>query len=454
MHLKFYRTSWFSVFLVGLSMTAWSNLSSAQDQSLCEAYPLEQRLTALGGRYSSISEGVYADSVSHFQELFAKYQTDFRQVLSAQGMSDVADALFAQVARGEGISDTSVKPGDSLEWMALRRKGEPGTVSPVCMATEQAYDSYRVEVPVDKGDSIETYSFVVPRICMNLAYTGKQTTSKPAPPSCGITAPTEVVAGEPFEVNVSGNWKEASVSVIYEQDQVITTLAASYPQSMSLDKPGLYRLRAEVSNQGSEVAHCETQVLVNRDTAWTIRPFFAAIRTDDDEIVNRDNGLRSAFQTNSGFGGGVGVEYHLNDRFGIEARLVFGWPEARLNVDTETQWLHDTDDLRLTTITVGPNFHFYRGDRVDLFAGPFLGWANLGDVDLSVDSLNTGQWREFDDEFIWGAQLGSDISFTQDALWKLHLGLMYMNLEAEDKRTGEKVDINPLLFLVGLARDL
>lgn len=431
----------------------------AQSQGLCESHPIENRFTGLGGEHSSITKGTVIRSVPHLQEMFARYEADLRKVMSEQGMGNVADDLFSTVASGEGISEMTVNPGDSFEWMAFRRKGEAVSVAPVCMKTEKTYDSYRINVPVSNGTTTEVYEFVAPKVCLNLAYVGKRAMAE-----CRIEAPAKAKAGEPFEIAMNGTQYNASLTVENEQGEVVKTTSPPFPRQVTLEEPGVYTLKGAVTNEAGDTSRCEASVVMEQTTAWTVRPFALSMNTSDDQIVNRSprsraaNGansdfLQTTFQTHSGFGGGVGVEYHLNDNWGIESRLLMAFPEARLNADTTTQWLHDTDDMEIAQLTVGPNYHFYRNDRVDLFAGPYLGFTSPSDVSLSVEALDVRQERSFEDEFIVGGQLGADVKVIENSPWKLHLGVMYSDLTAEDERTGEKVDIDPWLFLGGVARD-
>lgn len=433
--------------------------AAAQAQGLCESHPIENRFTGLGGEHSSISEGTAIRSVPQLQESFSKYEPELRKVLAEQGRGDVADALFSSVASGEGISETTVKPGDSFKWMAFRRKGEAVSVAPVCLQTDQSYEAYRIEVPVTQDGRTEIYEFIAPKVCLNLAYVGSRTMAE-----CRVGAPAEAGAGEPFEVSMSGAQYDASLTIENEEGEVIRTVAPPFPSQVTIDQPGVYTLKGAVSNKAGDTSRCEARVVVKQSTSWTIRPFAAVVNTSDDEIVNRTtrarraNGgdagfLQTTFQTHNGFGGGLGVEYHFNEKWGMEARLVISFPEARLKADTTTQWLHDTDDLDLTSVTVGPNYHFYRGERVDLFAGPYVGYTSIGDVSLRVDRLGVRQERSFEDEFVWGGQLGADIKVFKQSPWKLHLGVMYSDLAAKDEDTGEKVDINPWQFIGGVARD-
>ncbi|MGA8260148.1 MAG: OmpW family outer membrane protein [Arenicellales bacterium] len=440
------------LFVACLAFLVPGKPASAAESSVCASQPIANRFTALGGKYSSISEGVTVDSVSKLQTLFARYEPELREVLSERGMGDVSDALFAAVASGKGISETSIEPGDSFEWMAFRRKGKPVSVAPVCLATKRSYKAYKIDVPIAKGDVTHIYEFVVPEACLNLAYAGQRTLT-----ACRVIAPAEVAAGKDFQVDVSGKSANTQVSVVNDQDQTIKTLSPPFPQQVVLDDPGVYTLRGSGSNEAGDTTSCETRVTVKRVTAWTGRALIGPVYTDEDEIANDQirsgTAVHSSFETGSGIEGGVGLEYHVNPRVGIEGRLMLASPEVSLTAHTPAQRGSDTENLNVTSLTVGPNYHFYKGSRVDAFAGPFAGYAMVDGVSLSVNSLGVRQNRNFEDRFIWGGQIGADIKLSKNSPWKLHLGAMYTYLILKDKSTGEEVDLKPWTFLGGLARD-
>ncbi|GJL80811.1 MAG: hypothetical protein DHS20C01_04450 [marine bacterium B5-7] len=164
----------------------------------CATYPVENRIQRLGGTHTSFAEGTFIDSVETLQSQFVKYESDIRQLLANQGLDHVADALIESIARGEGITEGSVKPGDDFEWLAWRRNKVAVTTAPVCLETTRDYESYNVAVSLEEDGNITTYHFTLPKICMNLAFAGSETVAAPVPPApAAVIAPTPVAAPEP-----------------------------------------------------------------------------------------------------------------------------------------------------------------------------------------------------------------------------------------------------------------
>lgn len=441
-----------------LAVVAPGRPAWAAQEGVCASQPIDHRFSALGGRYSSISQGASVSSVSELQQLFVKYRTDLRRVLADRGMAGLADPLFAAVASGKGISETSIRPGETFQWMAFRRKGKPVSTAPVCLATRKSYRAYEIDVPISHAGVTDIHEFIVPEVCLNLAYVGQRQRTLTA---CRVIAPEEVAAGKDFEVDISGKSTHTQVSIVNAQNEVVRQLSPPFPRKVVIDDAGVYILRARVSNEAGDTTTCEARVTVKRTTAWTLRALFGPVYTDEDEIANNRAGpvagaagspstVHTSFETGSGFGGGLGLEYHVNRRLGIEGRLMLESPQVSL---TAAHGGSATDNLNVTSLTVGPDYHFYRGHRVDAFIGPYAGYAMLDNVSLSVSSPAVSQHRDFKDRFVWGGQIGADIRLSKNSPWKLHLGAMYTYLILKDKNTGEQVDLKPWTFLGGLSRD-
>ncbi len=439
----------------------------AAANDVCAGFPLKNRINALGGR-NSLSEGSQANSVAELQTLFIKYEDDLHQILVESGMADAAEPLFNAVASGEGISEGTVTQGASFQWMAWRKRGKPATTSPTCIAGDRSYDSFEIEVPTDSGQNITTHSFTVPKICLNLAYNGSAVAADlliapaPAPtpvaaPNCAITVdPASAQVNMPVEVTASGSWEggDIAVEVLDGTGAQVMTVAPPYPNTVTLSEPGTYTLRGTATNSAGASAICETQVVVDSVARWTLRPFLAYLHPSSDAFVEtstQDGVPRSSHDTfDDGFGAGISAEYHFSDQLGLEAALIFANLDSEYMLDIGEQWETAEDDVSFTSLTIGPNFHLTPDKRADLYIGAFVGVVDLGSV--SYSALGETQSRSFDDDFVIGAQIGIDVPFSQASLWDFHAGLLYMDLTAEDTLSNAKIDVDPLIFTLGIAR--
>ncbi|MCP3667281.1 MAG: hypothetical protein GY696_33105 [Gammaproteobacteria bacterium] len=352
----------------------------------CADVPTKNHVSRLGGP-NAFAEGKTVNSLAQLQDLFKKYADDLAAVLDSQGLSELAGPLFSAVSSGSGISESAVKPGDKLEWMAWRRGGKggrPTVSSPVCMATSESYDSYNIDVAVDEGGDIVTYSIVVPKICLNMALAGVNRSKAAAKPVAKTAAVAPAVAA-----------------------------------------------------------------------LWTLRPVLGFLNMDEmlDSCKILDDGTIERINHNfdNGYGAGIGLEYHLSDRIGLESTLFYAKVDEELMYDLDDQWGMAEGDTNALFLTLGPNFHFTDpGSRVDFYAGPFIGYADIDDSEYS--SLGNDVRISYDTNLLTGIMMGADFAMSNDSPWKFHTDLRVMNLEADVEDTDHTMHLDPIIFAIGLAR--
>jgi hypothetical protein len=108
----------------------------------------------------------------------------------------------------------------------------------------------------------------------------------------------------------------------------------------------------------------------------------------------------------------------------------------------------DHDRVDLTTLTTGPRFHWGSGGW-RLFGGPSVGYALFSTGSYADGTMKPGTFEvDFDDSFVYGAELGFDALLGKDNCWGFTGGLEYLVLAAEDR--GIELDVNPLIAKMGL----
>ena len=331
--------------------------------------------------------------------------------------------------------------------------------------------------------TVTTHTFVIPKICLNLAYEGDETEEQTGDTdTCSATAqvdvkdcavsvtlsadPLEVKRRESIQVDVSGSYDSVSVTFKDKDGEAaeaydaggnpISELTASGP--ISFRKPGTYTLEATAQR-------CQDLPEVCRKTAtggpvdvevsgrWTAR--FFGLRLDPDEgpfreSLIRPDGVResSHLHLDGGVGVGAGLEYHFNPRIGLEGSLLYVPLETELFFDLDDEWESGEDDMDLLAFLIGPNFHLTPDKKVDFYVGLFVGAVDLGSTSYRL--LGETQNRSFDADTVFGAQLGLDIPFGS-AGWAVHLGARYMDMTVETAEEGPEVAADPLSFEVGFA---
>ncbi len=332
----------------------------------------------------------------------------------------------------------------------------------------------------------KTYTFVIPKICLNLSLLGppkvaeekvagksctETATVNACPkPECSITGPDQVKKRDTFDVTIDGNG-EVTLEVLDPKgntESLSTGAADSFTASNKFRKRGDYVFSGTVTTQYGDTAKCEKTVTVGRKRSgasaggaaalagggsWILRFFGAGFSTDEE--IRTDSGAvngvteRTKLTSGSGAGVGIGAEYLFNDRVGIEGSLIYGQVGFDFQRDLNNDWALDDDDAGILTLTVGPNFHLTPNGAVDLYLGPFVGLAEVDDAEFRT--LGSNQTFNFDSEFIWGAQIGLDVPFGSSP-WGFHVGGRFMDLSVGDNgpRTPE-LQLDPLIFTAGFA---
>lgn len=170
--------------------------------------------------------------------------------------------------------------------------------------------------------------------------------------------------------------------------------------------------------------------------------------------------VRARAEADSAFGFCIDFERRLNDRFGLDFAVmrsnhdvdVSGGGTVRIRDDATDAILSEISeslsmplgDVSMTPFLMGANFHFGGGEKVDLYAGPFLGLIIFGD--LVVDEERIG----FKDELTYGATLGMDVPF-RNGKAAFSASARYMIAGAEsDEIESRTLDLDPLVVLFGL----
>ena len=321
--------------------------------------------------------------------------------------------------------------------------------------------------------TVTTHTFVVPKVCLNLAYVGKPTTvveelsdscsetaevQRCTAPSAGCSIELEpplVRTGKDIRVGVTGHWDAANPAGVVVPvtgptgDRVLEL--SSFPATVSFPRPGTYTFNGTATNEAGETESCSSEIVV--DPLWTFRAFPLRVDPADDSIRQSailPNGVyeSSSFTLGGGSGLGAEVEYHFGPRIGLQGSLLLAYADSLFKFDRDNLWEMDSSDIEFGSLTVGPTFHLTPGRRANLYLGPFVGLTHLGDGDYRV--LGETVVVEFGIEFTFGALLGVDVPLGAARIWALHFGARYADLSGDGQ--GIDFDVDPFLFEAGLSR--
>lgn len=186
-------------------------------------------------------------------------------------------------------------------------------------------------------------------------------------------------------------------------------------------------------------------------------------------------------------GVGVTYEYRINDLVGVQAGIGYYKPDvtARISVDEvparDTFVIYDwKDSVRLMPVTLGANFHLFRGGKVDVFVAPELAYVTYSDLKAPAggasgksEATEDFVTMEFEDEFTFGLRAGIGVAL--GPRWSFIAGVEYLAASAKVERAqyhdvyidekapaqteaeeipiykGRKFDPKPLVISIGAA---
>ncbi len=105
------------------------------------------------------------------QALFVNHRAEILALLGEAGWSGDADDLFAAVAAWRGVTSTTFEPGQRIQWMFFRERGQEPTVGTnMCWAGDEAFPAWEIRF----NSNGRWYSMIVPESCGNLALLAEQ----------------------------------------------------------------------------------------------------------------------------------------------------------------------------------------------------------------------------------------------------------------------------------------
>ena len=145
----------------------------------------------------------------------------------------------------------------------------------------------------------------------------------------------------------------------------------------------------------------------------------------------------------AGGGFGVGVEYRVSDRLGLEFSTLFAGLQIEQAASAGTEAVYDLE-MTMMPLTLAVPFHFGAGQGVDLFVGPTFSVIQYLDMETYAGSGGTGTGIEVDTDTSLGAAFGIDAPIGRGK-WAFSAGLRYMASSPAD------VDLDPVIVTLGFA---
>jgi len=185
------------------------------------------------------------------------------------------------------------------------------------------------------------------------------------------------------------------------------------------------------------------------DGAWRLRLSGAWVAPDFSHTIINDEGLPIHAEADTDFGLGLGLEFMVSSRLGLEFGLVSAQPEATLSAEPSPgNRLLVSDGLSFTSYQVGLNVHLTPDAPIDVFVGPVVARVNYGNLTF-LEGTDDVLEIECESDWAYGVNLGADLRIG-DGPWSLGATVTYLStdLVATQKGEDERVtmDYDPMIY--------
>lgn len=151
-----------------------------------------------------------------------------------------------------------------------------------------------------------------------------------------------------------------------------------------------------------------------------------------------------------GAGAGLRLEYRFAEALGVELGVL-----GASSFDVTVGNLGDgfgveTSISSFAPVTLGLNYHFSSGNRVNVYAGPFLALIRYGDVEVQTGTSGVVTRESVDTDTGWGVIVGLDVP-VGSGNWLLQSNLRYIqtNMKGTTVDGVFDSDFDPLILSVG-----
>ncbi len=257
------------------------------------------------------------------------------------------------------------------------------------------------------------------------------TEMKVAPTITMSAEPERMLAGSSTLLTVMpNNGAGAPVTVTLDEE----TLAVPYTREIVHRQEGSYTHTARVENPGGAN---EASVDVKVDPRWSLLVTMSDIGGDDAQSDIFEGASQTVRACQQAVGFGLAAEYKVNYRLGIMVGANMARCEVLWDYAVDGLSGRDMADLDTDLVYAGLNFHLTRpGQRVDLWVGPMIGRFDydsptltaVEDAGMPFDATYRPQWQ---DETVFGLNLGLEIPFIRDCPAGFFLGAMWIDSTLE-----------------------
>lgn len=193
------------------------------------------------------------------------------------------------------------------------------------------------------------------------------------------------------------------------------------------------------------------------DTKWIIRGGAAYVATASDEMVSTTTlpppltQETTTLSVSDGPAFGVGLEYRLFERIGLEIAYLSASHDADVVISNDSGTFAATDSLGLRTFTFGANYYFPANGRFIWSVGGFLAETFSDDVTFNYPALGRSDILAFDQDYGLGLKAAMDMPFAPGSPWMFSIEGRYMSTILESETGISDLDLNPFVLSLSVA---
>ncbi|MBK9965229.1 MAG: hypothetical protein IPP07_10165 [Holophagales bacterium] len=376
-------------FMLESMILAASSPSAAQN--VCPGFDRKHTITRLGGPNALAPGGGHSRTRAELQTYFAANTESLHALLASQGLGkEVADALFEAVRQGTGITERSMPEGDRLQWMAYRKNGRVVAIENVCLNLPGAAPAFEITVRVVTAAQTARADCSLD-VTTDHQPGGTSTFRVRTAPGARVTM--EGPAGTRTIIEGGGStwtgpWEDpyrADYAFTATSERATTETIAAYTFLVPRECLNLALVGRTEEQRAGKPESCTERRAVPRPVPlvppvppvqsvqsppsvevgradWIVRPFAAYLIANGETSGTVFPGscpcpAGTTYGYDDGFGLGLSVERLLGERFGVEARVLYGRLDDRFWIGANGLGITESEKLDYWDISLGLNVH-------------------------------------------------------------------------------------------------
>jgi outer membrane protein W len=175
---------------------------------------------------------------------------------------------------------------------------------------------------------------------------------------------------------------------------------------------------------------------------WTLRVYGAMVDSSAD-IQTSTTGVASSVDVGGGLG--VGGEFRMSDRLGLELSALFAGLAIETSVSRGGGSVNQSLEFDMVPLTLGLAIHLNPEGRTDVFVAPTVSYVSYFRLETSIGLTGVATTVDDSSDMALGAAFGVDIPVGKGK-WAVSTGLRYMKTDARN------TDVDPLIVTLGFSR--